>query len=369
MPTHVAAVIGNLESDHGGAQQLLYDVFSRLPANEFDRTIYHMFGEGSFREAFEAAGVSVISLDAASNFDAGTFAQFVRQLRRESPDILHTNSPISGLWGRTAGTLAGVPHIVSTEHSVHDGYPLKHRLANGLTLGLAETAVAITPAVARSFQWWERPLLRACNCEIRTIPNGVDVDRIAERTGDTAVADGAGEGPMIGTVGRLVEAKGIETAVRALPRIRENAPDTELVVVGDGPRRDALESLAERLGVSHALRITGFVEDPFPEVAAFDVAMFPSRWEGFGLATAECMAASVPVVASDIPAFREVVGDAGVLVESESPAMFADAVLSLIDNPEYHDDLAQRGYDRVREQFGIDQVAEQYASVFRRAVA
>lgn len=362
-PIRVAAAIGKLDKERGGAQQLLYDVLSRLDGDEFERTVYVLFGDPTYREAFEDADVQVVALEADGNADARAFARFVRRLRSDAPDVLHTHSPISGVWGRPAARLAGVEHVASTEHSVHDGYPLKHRLANGLTLPLADAVIPNSRATEMSLRWWERPLLRAAGAGVETIPNGIDVAEIAGT--EPATDGGWTDGPVIGTVGRFVDAKGLTTLVRALPSIRERHPDVECVLVGDGPRREAIERTARELGVTDAITITSLVEDPHPIAATFDVAVFPSRWEGFGLAAAECMVAGVPVVASDIPAFREVVGDAGELVSRERPGEFAAAIETLLADPDRRDDLAEAGRDRIHEEFSAERVAEQYAAQYR----
>jgi len=352
MSIHIAAVIGNLDKDRGGAQQLLYDVFSRLDADTFDLTVYHLFGAGTYRDAFEEAGVRVSDIDAAGNFDAQAFARFVHQLRTDAPDVLHTNSPISGLWGRLAARLAGIEHVVSAEHNVHDGYPLPHRLANGLTLPLADRIVGVSRAVTDSVAWWER-----LKTPIETIPNGIDVERFA---GVAASGEHPSDAPVVGTLGTHSRQKGFDVLLDALTCL----DGVHATLIGDGPARDDLRAYAER---HFADRVTfpGRVPSVEPHLAGFDVAAFPSRWEGFGLVAAEAMAAGTPVVASDIPAFREVVGDAGILVPPEDPVALAEGIAGLLNSPGHAADLADRGRERVREHFAIERVADHYAELYR----
>lgn len=341
-------------------------MFSRLNSDEFNCIVYHLFGDGTFRKAFEDAGVHVVNINANGNFDIRAFSRFVCRLRADSPDVLHTHSPISGLWGRPAAHIVGINNIISTEHNVHDGYPLPHRLANGLTLPLADSVVANSAATARSLRWWERPLLRAAGTQIETIPNGIELERF-----ETATADGTPnmpDSPLVGTLGTHDEQKGFDVLLDALSLL-DGPHEPYATIIGDGPAHDDLRAFASHRGLDDRVDFPGRVPSVPPYLAAFDIAVFPSRWEGFGLVAAEAMATGTPVVASDIPAFREVVGDAGVLVTPEDPAALAEGIDKLLNNPNHRASLATQGLKRVRERFSVEHVAEQYADLYRTFAA
>jgi glycosyltransferase involved in cell wall biosynthesis len=368
--TTVSFLIGNLNREHGGAQQLLYDICRRLPST-FEATVYYMFGEGTYRSAFEEHGVSVVDVDADSNGDYQAFVRLVGELRDESPDILHTNSTISGVWGRVAGLLAGVPNLVSVEHNVHDSYRPLARYANGFTLPLADAAVGVSRSVTDSL--FGQRLLSVSGVRRRTIHNGVDIERIEDAFTDStrSFTEHTGldpERPTVGTVGRLCEQKGFDILLEAFPTVQAHANDARLVVVGGGPARDRLEAKADALGVAEDVVFTGYLDSVFPLLPEFTVAAFPSRWEGFGLAPAEAMVARRPVVATDIPAFREVVGEDGVLVQSERPNALGTAIASLLADDDRRRELGEAGYDRVTERFSIDRTVNEYVTLYEELV-
>lgn len=363
-------LIGRLNREHGGAQQLLFDICNQLPP-EFNTTVFYMYGEGTYEGDFKSHGVEVIDISARSNYDVQAFRQFVSNLREQQPDILHTNSTISGVWGRVAGTLAGVPNIVSVEHNVHDSYRPFARHANGITLPLTDVAVGVSQSVTDSM--FKPRLLNASGVDRLTIYNGVDIKRIEDSFADSAevFTEETGldpETPIVGTVGRLCDQKGFDVLLEAFQTIKSQVANAQLVIVGGGPARGNLESQAESLGIAENVVFTGFVDSVFPLLPQFTIATFPSRWEGFGLAPAEAMVASRPIVASDIPAFREVIGDAGILVPPQNPTALGSAIGSLLKHDQRQTELGEKGYKRVVDRFSIDRTVQEYISLYREVV-
>lgn len=368
---HISFLIGNLNKEHGGAQQLLYDLCTHLPNDKFETTVYYMFGEGTFQPTFEAAGADVVALQASSNYDPGAFVRLVSALNRNRPDLLQTNSPVSGAWGRVAAQLVGVPKVVSVEHNVHNAYPYKHRIVNGVTLPLADAIVGVSTAVVDSIDGIESTWLEATSHpDRRSIPNGVDIETIdaAQQGTNDVLAEYEDIEPsdaIVGTMGSHTPQKGFENFIYAMTDLQQRYPDLKTVVLGDGPLRTSLEQIADDEGVADAVTFTGYVEDVYPFLSHFDIGVFPSRWEGFGLVVAEAMAAGVPVVASNIPAFREVVDETGVLVQPDNPSALANAVGDLLDNRTRRKYFASAGRKRAVQQFSIEKAASEYAELYR----
>jgi len=364
----VSYLIGNLNKEHGGAQQLLFDICRHLPDSEFDTTVYYMFGEGTYREHFENQGTTVVDLAASSNYDWTAFYELVKYLRLADYNIIHTNSPISGSWGRVAAKLSNTPNIVSVEHNVHTEYSRFTRTVNGLSLPLANTVVGVSQAVSDSYLNWEKFLLGDTHRE--TIWNGVDIEAIRDTfdRSDEVLQEFTpflSEDFILGTMGRIHEQKGYNYLIRAFPEIKAHAANVKLLVIGDGPKREQLEKVADQTGFSEDIYFTGYVPNVYPFLPNFDIAVFPSRWEGFGLTPIESMVAERPVVGTNIPPFREVIGNAGVLVEPESSSALAERIISLIQNQECRRELGRAGYERATEKFSIERTVEEYASLYR----
>ncbi len=211
---------------------------------------------------------------------------------------------------------------------------------------------------------------------IDVVPNGLDLEDYAEPTPErrAAARERLGvRGIVIGYAGRLLAMKGIDVLLRAAALAARTAPDAfTVVVMGDGPERDALRALASDLAIGDRVRfLPGVPHREMPAVyETFDVTVVPSRttrtWkEQFGRVAAEGMAAGSTVVVSSSGALPSVVGDAGI-VTPEGDAEALAAVLSrLVASPTERAERARRGRERVRERFTWDGIARALAERYR----
>ncbi len=157
-------------------------------------------------------------------------------------------------------------------------------------------------------------------------------------------------GRTILSVARQYPRKNTRSLVGAMPRVLAAAPDAKLRVVGGGPEWKSLEKQVDRLGLGTAVTLLGEVpgdEAVRREYGAADVFCLPSLQEGFGIAYLEAMAAGLPVVALDVAAAPEIVGEAGVLLPPPGDeAALAGALIDLLKNPALREELGRRGIER-----------------------
>jgi phosphatidylinositol alpha-mannosyltransferase len=223
--------------------------------------------------------------------------------------------------------------------------------------------IAVPLAVSRAAAEFARVAVEG---EIDVVPNGVDVDRFARPRG---APEGLPPGRRVMWAHRLDPQKRFPVAVRALGRLAEGREDLALVVAGDGGDRDALDLLPAPARARVAMLGTVPNDDLPPYLAGADVFVAPALGqESFGIALVEAMAAGVPVVASDIPGYREVVRDGvdGLLVPPRDPGALAAAMARVLDDPELASTLARAGRERARE-FSWDVVAPAIEARYRRA--
>jgi glycosyltransferase involved in cell wall biosynthesis len=203
--------------------------------------------------------------------------------------------------------------------------------------------------------------------KISVIPMGVDLQ---ERFVPTSRVDSRNS---LLFVGRLVQKKGIRYLIEAMPIIRRAFPETKLKIAGDGPDRRELIRLADVLGLHDGVEFLGSVSNQnlARVYQSADVVIFPSvvdcsgDQEGFGLVLVEALGCGCTVVATDLPAIRDIVenGRTGLVVGQRNPEQIAEAVVRLFENPALRRSLAMKGRNHVLKRFDWEAIAQKYAEV------
>jgi glycosyltransferase involved in cell wall biosynthesis len=200
---------------------------------------------------------------------------------------------------------------------------------------------------------------RSAGARTKVVPNGV---REPELRADARAALGIeGSGLVIGGIGRLDRQKGWDILCRAAALLARELADASFVVLGEGPERESLEALPG----SERVRFLGHRECAASYLSAFDLLVVPSRYEAFGLVALEAMLAGVPVIASDVGGLPEVLGECGVLVESERPDLLAAAIARLARDAGLRSTYARCAARRARARYSIEAMAAGTEEAYR----
>jgi glycosyltransferase involved in cell wall biosynthesis len=199
----------------------------------------------------------------------------------------------------------------------------------------------------------------------RALPNGIDIVSLRARAAQAREARLA-KTLVIGMVARLDPIKDHDTLLQAFALIRLRIPDCQLWIVGDGALRGALEEKARAYGIAGWTKFLGDRADIPELLGQMDVYTFSTtRDEGFGIALVEAMAAGVAVVASDVPACREVLGEGegGVLVSPGNASELARAVVEALENPAMRALLIEAAAERVQREYTISKCAQRWEAL------
>ncbi len=302
---HVITALGT-----GGAErQVEYLVRNR----RHDAEVICLYEAGLVAGTVRASGVPVTVLGMAGWRKPLAVARLVRELRRRRPDVVHVHLLSAQLWGIPAARVAGVPVVVSTEHSLMtdsiEGRPASRRLRT-VYLGLAALAsctVAVSELTADRVRGWGVPAR-----SVVVVENGIDLDASAfdpEGRRQTRTELGVGPGTVVvGAVGRLEPVKRLDLLLDAVaPLVR--AGSVQVLVAGEGSLRPQLEDQIQRLGITAGVHLLGARADLGPVLAAMDVFVSPSADETFGMAVVEAAANGLPLVYGECPALDELPGD------------------------------------------------------------
>lgn len=287
-------------------------------------------------------------------------------LRREGTEILHCGHVLTaGVVGLLFKRTRRLPYAVY----VYGADLLDYHRHRGLgrllrrVLTEAEGVVTLSEYTAGLLKELGVPPHR-----IVKVRMGIDAGRFRPDPGGRAVRDrhGLAGAPVLLTVARLVQRKGHDVVIRALPRIRRAMPDAVYLIVGAGPEGERLRRFAEAVGVADAVIFAGFVpEADLPAYyAACDCFILCSRQvgtdvEGAGIVSLEASASGRPVIAGRSGGTDEHVvhGETGLLVDPTDPAAIAEAVLAVMGNPAEARRLGQQGRRMIEERFVWDKTA------------
>ena len=266
-------------------------------------------------------------------------------------DIVHTHLVHADVYGALA---RGDRTLVSTKHNDDPFRAGPFRHVEGALTRRAARVIAITEALKRFNV--ERVGLPADKIDV--VRYGLDAPPRA--WGENAHLGLPDDARVLLAISRLVPQKGLDVAVRALRRVREEEPRAVLVVLGEGPERARL--------AGEGVYLPGRVGDVSAWLARAELLVHPARWEGFGLALLEAMLAGKPVVATRVSSIPEIVvdGETGLLVPPDDPEALAAAILRVLRDPGR---LGEAGLARARSEFSVELMSRRTLAVYDRALS
>jgi glycosyltransferase involved in cell wall biosynthesis len=351
-----------------GLVQRGYRVGALCPAQEAVRPM---------REALQAGGVAVhtpVQRQAAKGGTARRLRDLVGTLREYPRCILHLhlNGHSGGALLQVAGKLAGAQAMVRTEH-LPPVPPItrRERLAVQLSDRFLQRVICVSQETRREHV--ARLGRDPQKCVV--VPNCVDLERFSPRVSPDPVRRELGldpRHPVIGTVSRLHETrKGVAYFLEMAALVGREVPQARFVIVGDGSLRGDLERQARNAGIAERVIFTGQRADVPALLAAMDVFVMPSLYEGGPYTVLEAMAMGKAVVSTPVGLVPDAVepGVSGLLVPLADGAALAGAVRRLLDDPQRAARMGACGQEVVRQRFSLRAMLDGVTDVYRRVAA
>jgi glycosyltransferase involved in cell wall biosynthesis len=350
-PLRVAYCIDSF--DIGGTELNAVRTLEALDRQRFHVTVFHLHETGPLRARYEALGLRLLHLPIGRLYSlrtAGQGVRFLRLLRREGIEVVHTHDLYTNIFAAPWARLAGCRVIASRRWL--DASPRPGLLPlNRFSYRFAHRVVVNSSVVARLMIDTEHvPAARVVELpnflEERAFHHVAAEERSARRH-SWGVPQGAF---VIGTVARLAPVKNHAMVLRALQGLDE---DVHLVLIGAGPSQRALEELARELHVDRRVHFTGQLVEAENLHQFFDVSVLCSRSEGFPNAVIEALAAGCPVVATPVGGVPEVISDrqTGLLVPVDQPDALAASVKELHHDAALRKRLSEAGPQHARGKY------------------
>jgi glycosyltransferase involved in cell wall biosynthesis len=369
----------------GGAERLLHTNLTQIDRTKFDHEVVTVFsGRDYWKGPIEKLGIKVTSLDRKGQRSVVSGVTRLRQHLRESrPDLIHTHLWAANVIGRIAGGLERIPVI----SSIHAPEYEKETMADAThRVRFAIRAAQLLDAVTAKF-WCTRMLAvsrfakRSTQARLGYPSDRIDVlynpvisDESPPRDPGFFASDGVPDSAtVIVSVGRVVPQKGSIYAVRAMPAILKESPDSHLVFVGDLGNEHyvgLVRNEIERMNIFANVHLIGERPNVVEYLRNADVFVFPSVYEGMGIALAEAMFHSCACAVSRIEPFDEFIEDgvSGVYFESRDPVDLARKVVALLRDPQLREQLGNEAAKVAKEKFDAKKAAQELTDLYKKVI-
>ncbi len=349
----------------GGAERNLCYLAPSMAASRFRYGICCLVRRGEFAADVERGGVPVWELGYRKRYTCSSIWRLSRLLRRHRVKVLHTHLFVSGLVGRLAGLLAGTPVMITHEHGKTLWKKWYHRLFERMALPVTDMRIAVSRDILNLRLEREH----TPPSKMRLVHNAVD-PRAFEIGEDVRVARrrelGVENNFVIGTVGRLVDAKSFDLLLEVARDVCTQRSDARFVVVGEGPLGDTLRDLAESRGLSGKVLFLGKRTDIPDLMAAMDLYLITSKREGLPLTLIEAMMSAKAIVSTSAGGIPDAISPdrEGILVEPGDKAGLSEAVLALMDDPDRRRSLGARARSEAVERYSPGKILEELEQIY-----
>jgi len=357
----------------GGGERYVSDLANSLVA--LGHEVYAIVRPNSPvpRRLTDVPEANVRSLPLRNALDVTSANDLARFVKQHDIEIIHAHMARDYSLAAYAARRNRAAKLIVTRHVL---FPL-NRL-HSRTLRSAARVIAVSEAVARQLR--DLNLLPAARISI--VRNGVDVDRLqwsrqtnkrGELCRDWGIPD---DSFLIGTVGQLNPLKGHDVFLKAAAMVRSSLPHARFIIAGEdaSPRGEtlfALKGLIADLNLQDHVRLLGQLEEIAPLLAALDVFVSASQTESFGLAMAEAMATSLPVVATDTAGAREVVkdGETGFVVAVGDTQALGESIMRLGNDAKLRERMGELAYQDANARFQLKRMVKDVEQIYMESLS
>ncbi len=325
-------------------------------------------------------GHEVLDLNPSDPNVPKTLMQLRQIILREQAAIVHAHGFWPGIIARAAvrwpAGLNPRPVVITTVHcqpdSIAAGRPGGsakaklglRRFLDNFTARWGDTFIAVSKDIAGQLTAQGIPTE-----QIVQIYNGVDVDELRSLAGSGVGSEKRSR--EIGTVARLEPVKGLDDLLQAFSLIADDFPESRLVIIGGGQMEAELKAKVRTSDLADRIELTGYLENPLPRVAQFEIYALASHSEGLNITFLEAMALRRPVIASDVGGNPELAedGTTGYLAPSRDPGACAGLVKRVLSDSDERQKMGAAGAALVKDRFSAEAMVRQVLGLYDRLLS
>ena len=363
--------------DIGGLENGVVNLINHMPSEAFRHVVISLTEITDFRKRIVRDDVEFIALAKPPGHVFWIYPRLFRLFRRLRPAIVHSRN-LAAMEVVVPALLAGVPVRIHSEHGRDiddlDGASKKHQWLRRLYAPFVTQFIALS----RDLENYLTSKVGVRKDKVVQIYNGVDTGRFypaSTRTSIPGCPFDASSCWLVGTVGRMQAVKDQPTLARAFIRMVELAPALRdrlrLVMIGDGPLRQAVQTLLAQAGLEDIAWLPGERNDVPDVLRGLDCFVLPSLAEGISNTILEAMATSLPIIATDVGGNGELIdtGRNGELVPPDDPETMARMMLVFATDTPRAQEIARNGYSDVLDRFSQMAMVKRYQHVYEGQLA
>jgi sugar transferase (PEP-CTERM/EpsH1 system associated) len=341
----------------GGLENGVVNVVNGLESDRIHSSICALQQRGEFANRICGPGIEIVAMGLRPGNDVRMPLRLAKLFRKLRTDVVHTRNAEALFYGVLGAKLAGVRHIIHSEHGRTFPEKPMRALVQRCLMRFVDYSFAVSARL-------KEDLAREIGVDrnrLDIIYNGVDFKRFStERPRSNSGRI------VIGSVGRLELVKNYALLIRAMAAMPPQL-QCRLVLVGDGSERARLESLAMQLGVHERVEFAGHRDDVPHVLQGLDVFVLPSLSEGMSNTILEAMASGAAIVASDVGGNRELIehGVTGLLFASNDVEQLIEALTQMCADILTRQRLALAASAHAREKFSMEAMLARYEEMYR----
>ena len=351
-----------------GAENHFYSLARQLDPGKTKNAICLISAEGELVKDFRAMGIPVTLIQKHGRYDISIIWRLRSFLKKGGFDIIHSNLFTANLWGRLAAFGLKIPFIV-TVHNIHSRHnPMQARIE----IFFDRLLVRTTNLLINVSKEVEASMLRDVglpSTKLCTIENGI----VFPEPGDLPSKQDARKSlglsdteQVLVVIGRFAAAKNHITFIGSLPDVREKFPHLKVLLVGNGEKEEEIREAIRNSHLENTVILLGLRRDIPTILAASDILVIPSIWEGLPIVMLEAMAAGTPVIATRVGGIPDALtdGTTGILTTPDAPSLSEAMIRGLSDLPRMAE-MARSAQKIASNRYNIKRTAARYTDVYR----
>lgn len=347
----------------GGAEHLVTNLSDELVHRGHDVKIIYLTGYALVKPKNKS--IELISIDMKSPKDFIHAYNIIRNtIKSYKPDIVHSHMYHANIVSRLVRLSTYTPKLICTSHSSNEGGKLR-MLSYRFTQNLADLSTNVSHDAVNSLI--KKGAVKENN--IICIPNGIDTDKFSRDDNVREIKRkqlDIGNKLMLLAVGRFYEAKDYSNLLQSISRLLKLRTDFKLYIVGEGPLKEDMVKLSEKLKISEFIEFLGERNDIRELMSACDLYVMSSAWEGLPMVILEAMSTECLIVSTDCGGVSEALGDTGILVAPKNSGALANALNKALSMTlEERKSLGKRAKKRVEHNYSLSSIADAYLEIYK----